>query len=123
MLDAPVSRETASVKLLTSVPPKGATSSLAAAVGPHSQEQAAGDHWCSAPNLSEDPMARKLVAGTGLVASHCELTAEYQREISDFSLEMDHLINCVTRAAQSVLFCLTHTESTNNCLLSDTVAF
>lgn len=123
MLDAPVSRETNSVRLLTSAPPKGATSSLAAAVGPHSQEQAAEDHWCSAPNLSEDPMARKLVAGTFLVASHSELTAQYQREISDFSSEMDHLINCDTRAAQSVLFCLTHTEGTDNCLLSNTVAF
>lgn len=68
-------------------------------------------------------MARKLLAGTGFVASHSEFTAQYQRETSDFSLEMDHLINCVTRAAQSVLFCLTHTESTDNCLLSDTVAF
>lgn len=123
MLDAPVSRETNSVKLLTSVPPKGATSSLAAAVGPHSQEQAAGDHWCLPPNLSEDPMARKLIAGTGLVASHSELTTQYQREISDFSSEMGHLITCVTRAAQTVLFCLTHTESTDNCLLSNTVAF
>ncbi|XP_056905161.1 reticulon-2a isoform X1 [Takifugu flavidus] len=67
VLDAPVSRETNSVKLLTSVPPKSATSSLAAAVGPHSQEQAAGGHWCSAPNLSEDPMARKLVAVVDLI--------------------------------------------------------
>lgn len=99
MLDAPVSRETNSVKLLTSVPPKGATSSLAAAVGPHSQEQAAGDHWCSAPNLSEDPMARKLVAGAGLLTSLSKLTTHYQREISDFSSEIDHFINCVTRAA------------------------
>ncbi|XP_037631243.1 reticulon-2a isoform X2 [Sebastes umbrosus] len=53
--ESPVTRETISVKLLTSVRPRGPASSSPAAIGRNSQEQLVSDHWFSALNLSEDP--------------------------------------------------------------------
>lgn len=76
-LDKSISRETISVKLLTSVPPKGTASpraavaaAAAAGVGPHAQEQAVSDHWYSAPELSEEPLACKRGAGTTIAAPY-----------------------------------------------------
>ncbi|XP_071352103.1 reticulon-2a isoform X1 [Trachinotus anak] len=53
--ESPLSRETISVKLLTSVRPRDPASSSPAAIGLNSQEQLVSDHWFSALNLSEDP--------------------------------------------------------------------
>ncbi|CAJ1065418.1 reticulon-2a isoform X2 [Xyrichtys novacula] len=53
--ESPVSRETISVKLLTSVRPRGPASSSQAATGLNSQEQLVSDHWFSALSLSEEP--------------------------------------------------------------------
>lgn len=53
--------ETISVKLLTSVRPRGP-----AAIGLNSQEQLVSDHWFSALNLSEDPAVCTHIAGTRL---------------------------------------------------------
>ncbi|KAK5929387.1 hypothetical protein CgunFtcFv8_010620 [Champsocephalus gunnari] len=52
--ESPVTRETISVKLLTSMQPRGPASSTPAAIGHNSQEQLVSDHWFSALNLSED---------------------------------------------------------------------
>ncbi|KAI4787608.1 hypothetical protein KUCAC02_036354 [Chaenocephalus aceratus] len=52
--ESPVTRETISVKLLTSMQPRGPASSTPAAIGQNSQEQLVSDHWFSALNLSED---------------------------------------------------------------------
>ncbi|XP_054456581.1 reticulon-2a isoform X2 [Anoplopoma fimbria] len=53
--ESPVTRETISVKLLTSVRPRGPASSSPAAIGRNSQEQLVSDHWFSAFNLLKDP--------------------------------------------------------------------
>ncbi|XP_068437304.1 reticulon-2a isoform X2 [Clinocottus analis] len=53
--ESPVTRETISVKLLTSVRPRGSASSSPAAIGRNSQGQLVSDHWFSALNLSKDP--------------------------------------------------------------------
>ncbi|KAK0148932.1 Reticulon-2 [Merluccius polli] len=58
-----VAMETISVKLLTSVGPKGArkaepTSSSSTATGRHTQEQLASEHWFSALGLSEEQAVR-----------------------------------------------------------------
>ncbi|TNN54833.1 Reticulon-2 [Liparis tanakae] len=60
--DSPAARETISVKLLTSVRPRGPASSTPAAIGRNSQEQLVSDHWFSALNLSKDPTACTLIA-------------------------------------------------------------
>ncbi|XP_034081547.1 reticulon-2a isoform X2 [Gymnodraco acuticeps] len=52
--ESPITRETISVKLLTSMQPRGPASSTPAAIGQNSQEQLVSDHWFSALNLSED---------------------------------------------------------------------
>ncbi|KAJ4935856.1 hypothetical protein JOQ06_017383 [Pogonophryne albipinna] len=52
--ESPVTRETISVKLLTSMQPRGPASLTPAAIGQNSQEQLVSDHWFSALNLSED---------------------------------------------------------------------
>ncbi|KAK5868670.1 hypothetical protein PBY51_009664 [Eleginops maclovinus] len=52
--ESPVTRETISVKLLTSMQARGPASSSPAAIGQNSQEQLLSDHWFSALNLSED---------------------------------------------------------------------
>ncbi|KAM3615794.1 uncharacterized protein V6R79_008039 [Siganus canaliculatus] len=65
--ESPVARETISVKLLTSVRPRGLTSSSPAAIGRNSQEQLVSDHWFSALNLSEDWMAWAHVAVMDLI--------------------------------------------------------
>lgn len=70
-LDKSISMETISVKLLTSVQPKAAPSSQAAAAaagGLCSQDQALGHHWYPAANLSEEPTACKHGAGSGIAA-------------------------------------------------------
>ncbi|XP_061576519.1 reticulon-2-like [Cololabis saira] len=51
--ESPITRETISVKLLTSVRPRGPAGS-AAVVGFNSQEQLVSDHWFSAVDLTED---------------------------------------------------------------------
>ncbi|XP_029302915.1 reticulon-2a isoform X2 [Cottoperca gobio] len=60
--ESPVTRETISVTLLTSVQPGGPASSSPAAIGRNSQEQLVSDHWFSALNLSEDPTVCTLIA-------------------------------------------------------------
>lgn len=60
--------ETISVKLLTSVRPRGP-----AAIGLNSQEQLVSDHWFSALNLSEDPAVCTHIAGTGLESPSASL--------------------------------------------------
>lgn len=51
---SPITRETISVKLLTSVRPGDLMSSSPAAIGLNTQEQLVRDHWFSALNLTED---------------------------------------------------------------------
>ncbi|KAM9358623.1 reticulon-2a [Symphorus nematophorus] len=66
--ESPVARETISVKLLTSVRPRGpASSSSAATIGLNSQEQLVSDHWFSALNLSEDPTVCTHIAVMDLI--------------------------------------------------------
>nr|XP_046245129.1 reticulon-2a isoform X2 [Scatophagus argus] len=65
--ESPVTRETISVKLLTSVRPRGPTSSSPAAIGLNSQEQLVSDHWFSALNLSEDPRGCTYIAVMDLI--------------------------------------------------------
>ncbi|XP_041797202.1 reticulon-2a isoform X2 [Chelmon rostratus] len=65
--ESPVARETISVKLLTSVRPRGPASSAAAAIGLNSQEQLVSDHWFSALNLSEDPTVCTHIAVMDLI--------------------------------------------------------
>ncbi|XP_039987611.1 reticulon-2a isoform X1 [Xiphias gladius] len=65
--DAPVASETISVKLLTSVRPRGPASSSPAPIGLNSQEQLVSEHWFSALNLSEDPTVCTHIAVMDLV--------------------------------------------------------
>ncbi|XP_035536009.1 reticulon-2a [Morone saxatilis] len=65
--ESPVTRETISVKLLTSVRPRGPVSSSPAAIGLNSQEQLVSDHWFSALNLSEDPTVCTHIAVMDLI--------------------------------------------------------
>ena len=62
--ESPVARETISVKLLTSVRPRGPASSSPAAIGRNSQEQLVSDHWFSALDLSQDLTVCTHIAGT-----------------------------------------------------------
>ncbi|XP_042270432.1 reticulon-2-like [Thunnus maccoyii] len=66
--ESPVTRETISVKLLTSVQPRGPSSSSPAAIGLNSQEQLVSDHWFSALNLSEDPTVCTHIAEVKTIA-------------------------------------------------------
>ncbi|XP_008278673.1 reticulon-2a [Stegastes partitus] len=65
--ESPVARETISVKLLTSVRPRGAASSSPAAIGLNSQEELVSDHWFSALNLTEDSMVCAHIAVMDLI--------------------------------------------------------
>ncbi|XP_023263337.1 reticulon-2-like isoform X2 [Seriola lalandi dorsalis] len=65
--ESPLTRETISVKLLTSVRPRGPASSSPAAIGLNSQEQLVSDHWFSALNLSEDPTVCTHIAVMDLI--------------------------------------------------------
>ncbi|XP_078099802.1 reticulon-2a isoform X1 [Sander vitreus] len=65
--ESPVTRETISVKLLTSVRPRGPASSSPAAIGRNSQEQLVSDHWFSALDLSEDLTACTHIAVMDLI--------------------------------------------------------
>ncbi|XP_070827258.1 reticulon-2a isoform X1 [Chaetodon trifascialis] len=65
--ESPIARETISVKLLTSVRPRGPASSSAAAIGRNSQEQLVSDHWFSALNLSEDTTVCTHIAVMDLI--------------------------------------------------------
>ncbi|KAL7399876.1 hypothetical protein ABVT39_003177 [Epinephelus coioides] len=65
--ESPVTRESISVKLLTSVRPRGPASSSPAAIGRNSQEQLVSDHWFSALNLSEDPTVCTHIAVMDLI--------------------------------------------------------
>ncbi|GAA6235283.1 reticulon-2-like isoform X1 [Lates japonicus] len=65
--ESPVTRETISVKLLTSVRPRGPASSSPAAIGLNSQEQLVSDHWFSALSLSEDPTVCTHIAVMDLI--------------------------------------------------------
>uniref|UniRef100_UPI0037E8E6C2 reticulon-2a isoform X1 n=1 Tax=Semicossyphus pulcher TaxID=241346 RepID=UPI0037E8E6C2 len=65
--ESPISRETISVKLLTSVRPRGAASSSQDAIGLNSQEQLVSDHWFSALNLSEDSTVCTHIAVMDLI--------------------------------------------------------
>ncbi|KAK9520890.1 hypothetical protein VZT92_020749 [Zoarces viviparus] len=60
-------RETISVKLLTSVRPRGPASSPPAAIGQNSQEQLVSDQWFSALNLSKDPTVCTHIAVMDLI--------------------------------------------------------
>lgn len=80
-MDKPVS-----VKLLTSVRPKGADSSrAAAAAGPHPQEEAGSHHWYLASSLWEE--AGRRGAGTGITPPPITPADQYQKEISDSASE------------------------------------
>ncbi|KAK2847259.1 hypothetical protein Q5P01_010258 [Channa striata] len=61
--EPPVTRETVSVKLLTSVRPSGPVSSSPADIGLNSQEQLVSDHCFSALNLSKEPAVCIHIAG------------------------------------------------------------
>ncbi|XP_075999143.1 reticulon-2a [Genypterus blacodes] len=70
--ESPVSRETISVKLLTSVRPRGGlrgdtTPASSAAIGLNSQEQLVSEHWFSALDLSEDPAVCTHIAVMDLI--------------------------------------------------------
>ncbi|XP_022624331.1 reticulon-2-like isoform X1 [Seriola dumerili] len=65
--ESPLTRETISVKLLTSVRPRGPASSSPAAIGLNSQEQLVSDHWFSALNLSEDSTVCTHIAVMDLI--------------------------------------------------------
>ncbi|XP_049433053.1 reticulon-2a isoform X2 [Epinephelus fuscoguttatus] len=65
--ESPVTRESISVKLLTSVRPRGPASSSPAAIGQNSQEQLVSDHWFSALNLSEDTTVCTHIAVMDLI--------------------------------------------------------
>ncbi|KAM9733298.1 reticulon-2a isoform 2-T2 [Menidia menidia] len=56
--ESPVTRETISVKLLTS--PRGPPCSSSAVIGLNSQEQLVSDHWFSALDLTEDPVCTHI---------------------------------------------------------------
>nr|XP_020478841.1 reticulon-2-like isoform X3 [Monopterus albus] len=62
-----ITGETISVKLLTSVQPRGPASSSPAAIDLNSQEQLVSDHWFSALNLSEDLAACTHMAVMDLI--------------------------------------------------------
>ncbi|KAG7478960.1 hypothetical protein JOB18_013631 [Solea senegalensis] len=64
---SPVVRETISVRLLTSVRPKGPAPTSPADIGLNSQEQLVSDHWFSALNLSEDATVCSHIAVTDLI--------------------------------------------------------
>uniref|UniRef100_A0A8D3AT98 Reticulon n=1 Tax=Scophthalmus maximus TaxID=52904 RepID=A0A8D3AT98_SCOMX len=66
-LESPVIRETISVKLLTSVRPRGPASLSPATIGLNSQEQLVSDHWFSALDLSEDPTVCTHIAVMDLI--------------------------------------------------------
>ncbi|KAF7663346.1 hypothetical protein LDENG_00211990 [Lucifuga dentata] len=70
--ESPVTRETISVKLLTSVRPQGGlkgdpTSASPAAIGQNSQDQLVNEHWFSALNLSEELTAFTHIAVMDLI--------------------------------------------------------
>ncbi|XP_034556402.1 reticulon-2a isoform X2 [Notolabrus celidotus] len=65
--ESPISRETISVKLLTSVRPRGLATSSQAAIGLSSQEQLVSDHWFSALSLSEEPTVCTHIAVMDLI--------------------------------------------------------
>ncbi|CAK6963402.1 reticulon-2a isoform X2 [Scomber scombrus] len=65
--ESPVTTETISVKLLTSVRPRDPSSTSPAAIGLNSQEQLVSDHWFSALNLSEDPTVCTHIAVMDLI--------------------------------------------------------
>ncbi|XP_029965127.1 reticulon-2a isoform X1 [Salarias fasciatus] len=65
--ESPVARETISVKLLTSVRPRGPASSQSASAGQNSQEQLVSDHWFSALSLTEDPTLCTHIAVMDLI--------------------------------------------------------
>lgn len=62
--ESPVTMETISVSLLTSVRPTDQASLSPAVVGSNSQEQLVSDHWFSTRNLTEDQRVYAHTAGT-----------------------------------------------------------
>lgn len=99
--DSPVTRETISVKLLTSVRPRGPASSSPAAIGRNSQEQLVSDHWFSALNLSEDPTVCTHIAGTRLASASWNVFIFFRS--SSFCLPPISLSCC--RASSSLWAC------------------
>ncbi|KAM3875445.1 reticulon-2a [Diretmus argenteus] len=70
--ESPVTLETISVKLLTSVRARGGlkgdpTSASSAAIGLNTQEELVSEHWFSALNLSEDPTVCTHIAVMDLI--------------------------------------------------------
>ncbi|KAM6933521.1 LOW QUALITY PROTEIN: reticulon-2a [Xenentodon cancila] len=65
--ESPITRETISVKLLTSVRPRGPAGSSPAVVGFNSQEQLVSDHWFSAVDLAEDQAVCTFIAVMDLI--------------------------------------------------------
>ncbi|XP_047449159.1 reticulon-2a [Mugil cephalus] len=65
--ESPVTREAISVKLLTSVRPRGPATTSPAAVGLNSQEELVSEHWFSALNLTEDPAVWTHIAVMDLI--------------------------------------------------------
>lgn len=61
--ESPITRETVSVRLLTSMRARGPTSSSPAAVGQKSQGQLVSEHWFSTINLSEEPTVFTHITG------------------------------------------------------------
>uniref|UniRef100_G3P4X3 Reticulon n=1 Tax=Gasterosteus aculeatus aculeatus TaxID=481459 RepID=G3P4X3_GASAC len=65
--ESPIARETISVKLLTSVRPRGPAPPSPAVIGQSSQGQLVSDHWFSAHNLSKDPTVCPHIAAMDLI--------------------------------------------------------
>ncbi|KAL6116095.1 uncharacterized protein ACO6RY_00786 [Pungitius sinensis] len=65
--ESPITRETISVKLLTSVRPRGPAPLSPAVIGQNSQGQLVSDHWFSALNLSKDPTVCAHMAAMDLI--------------------------------------------------------
>ncbi|KAM8904524.1 reticulon-2a isoform 2-T2 [Spinachia spinachia] len=65
--ESPITRETISVKLLTSVQPRGPAPPSPAVIGQNSQGQLVSDHWFSALNLLKDPTVCPHIAAMDLI--------------------------------------------------------
>ncbi|XP_028274616.1 reticulon-2a isoform X2 [Parambassis ranga] len=65
--ESPITRETISVKLLTSVRSRGAASTSPAAIDPNSQEELISSHWFSALSLMEEPTVCMHIAVMDLI--------------------------------------------------------
>ncbi|XP_015245108.1 PREDICTED: reticulon-2-like isoform X1 [Cyprinodon variegatus] len=102
--ESPVTLETISVKLLTSVRPTDPACSSLASVGVNSQEQLVRDHWFSAPYLTEDLTVSIRIAVMDLIywkdteRSGMVLTALVVGLLSLFQLSIITVVSTVSVA-------------------------